>query len=35
MVPSEHISNFWRTLEMPLVNWEVHFNLNWSKVDSL
>ena len=24
-------SNFWRTLEMPLVNFEINLDLNWSK----
>ena len=35
MASSEHISNFWRTLEMSLINCEVNFDLNWSKVGAL
>ena len=31
MVPLEYLSNFWRTLEMPLVNCEVELILTWSK----
>ena len=31
MVPLEYLSNFWRTLEMPLVNCEVEPILTWSK----
>ena len=31
MVPLKHLSNFWRTLEMPLINWEVNLILTWSK----
>ena len=23
VAPLEHLSNFWRTLDMPLINWEV------------
>ena len=30
MVPLKYLSNFWRTLEMPLVNCEVELILNWS-----
>ena len=30
-VPLEYLSNFWRSLEMPLVNWKIHLELNWSK----
>ena len=26
------ISNFWRTLEMPLINCEINLDLNWSKI---
>ena len=25
MVPLKHLSNFWRALEMPLINWEIGF----------
>ena len=30
MVPLKHLSNFWRTLEMPLINCKVELNLIWS-----
>ena len=31
IVPLEYLSNFWRTLEMPLMNCEVNLLLTWSK----
>ena len=31
MVPLKYLSNFWRTLEMPLINYEVNLILTWSK----
>ena len=31
IVPLKYVSNFWRTLEMPLVNCEVSLILTWSK----
>ena len=31
MVPLKYLSNFWRTLEMPIINCEVEFILTWSK----
>ena len=31
IVPSKYLSNFWRTLEMPLINCEVNLILTWSK----
>ena len=31
MVPLKYLSNFWRTLEMPLINCEIEFILDWSK----
>ena len=31
MVPLKNLSNFWRTLEMPLINFEINLDLNWSK----
>ena len=31
MVPLKYLSNFWRTLEMPLKNCEVELILTWSK----
>ena len=30
IVPLKYLSNFWRTLEMPLINCEVSFILTWS-----
>ena len=30
MVPLKYLSNFWRTLEMPLINREVKLDLTWS-----
>ena len=30
MVPLEYLSNFWRTLEIPLTNCETNFTQNWS-----
>ena len=30
IVPLKHLSNFWRTLEMPLINCEVSLILTWS-----
>ena len=29
MVPLKYLSNFWRTLEMTLVNCEINLDLNW------
>ena len=31
MIPLKYLSNFWRTLEMSLVNCEVELILTWSK----
>ena len=31
MVPLTYLSNFWRTLEMPLINCEITFDLNRSE----
>ena len=31
MVPLKYLSNFWRTLEMPLNNCEVNLILSWSE----
>ena len=31
MVQLKYLSNFWRTLEMLLINCEINLNLNWSK----
>ena len=30
-VPLKHLSNFWKTLNMPLINCEVSLTLTWSK----
>ena len=30
MVPLKYLSNFWRTLELPLINCEVNLILKWS-----
>ena len=30
MVPSKYLSNFWRTLEMPLINCKFELILTWS-----
>ena len=31
IVPLKYLSNFWRTLEMPLISCEVNLILKWSK----
>ena len=31
IVPLKYLSNFWRILEMPLINYEVNLELTWSK----
>ena len=31
IVPLKYLSNFWRTLEMPLINFGVNLILTWSK----
>ena len=31
MVPLKYLSNFWRILEMPLINYEITLDLNWSE----
>ena len=31
IVPLKYLSNFWRTLEMPLINFEVNLILTWSR----
>ena len=31
MVPLKYLSNFWRTLEMPLINCEISLHLKWSR----
>ena len=29
LVPLKHLSNVWRSLEMPLINFKVHLELTW------
>ena len=31
VVPLKYLSNFWKTLETPLINCKVTFDLNWSE----
>ena len=31
VVPLKNVSNFWRTLDMPLINCEINFILTWSE----
>ena len=31
MVPLKYLSNFWRTVEMPLINCEINIFLTWSE----
>ena len=31
VIPLKHLSNFWRTLNIPLINCEVELFLTWSK----
>ena len=30
-IPLKYLSNFWRSLEMPLINCKIHLELNWTK----
>ena len=30
-VPLKHLSNFWRSLEMSLINCKIHLDLYWTK----
>ena len=32
MVPLKYLTNFWRTIEMPLINCEINLMLNWSAI---
>ena len=32
VVPLKHLSNFWRSLNIPLINCEVELILTWSKI---
>ena len=34
-VPLKYLSNFWRLLEMPVINWKVELKLKWSKYSVL
>ena len=29
VVPLKYLSNFWKSLEMPLINSKIHLELNW------
>ena len=31
MVPLKYLSNFWRTLEMSLINFKISLQLRWSE----
>ena len=31
MVPLKYLSNSWRTLEMPLINYEISLQMKWSR----
>ena len=31
VVPSKRLSNFWRSLDMPLINCEMELDLSWSR----
>ena len=31
VVPLKHLMNFWRTLNIPLINYEIELILTWSK----
>ena len=31
VVPLTYLGNFWRSLEVPLINCKVHLELNWTK----
>ena len=31
VVPLKYLSNFLRSLEMPLINWKIHLELDWNK----
>ena len=32
MVPLKYLNNFWRSLEMPLINCEISLQLKWSRI---
>ena len=31
MVPLKYLSNFWKCLDLPLINYEIELDLLWSK----
>ena len=31
VVPLKYLSNFFRSLEMPLINYKIHLELSWTK----
>ena len=31
-VPLKYLSNFWRSLEMPLINYKIELSLNWIEI---
>ena len=31
MTPLKYLSNIWRALEMPSINWEINLHFKWSK----
>ena len=31
VIPLKHLSNFWKNLNIPLINWEVEIILTWTK----
>ena len=33
VVPLKYLSNFWRSLEMSMINCKIHLELNWSNVN--
>ena len=31
VVPLTHLSNFWKSIEMTIINYKIHLELNWIK----
>ena len=31
MIPLKYLSNFWKTLEKPVINCKIYFDLDWSE----
>ena len=31
VVPCKYLSNFWRSLDLPLINYEIELDLSWSE----